>query len=694
MAFENLFEVLAELPVAVIADDVTLSVLSGVVTILSSDTGSGKTLFESAHLADHSDEQVVVFVPRRFLAVNAAETVAELSGCEIGQEVGYAVGSQAGDRSCWSPETKLVFVTNGYALASGLINTATTFILDEVHETSMDLSIVRALLYRRMANGEKIKVLEMSATMNIARQAAYWRPVAKTATFEADGKTFDCEVRHRPAGRIEEEVMGLIEEGRRGILVFRPGVGEVKEMAEEIAKLAEKSGQTVEVAMIYGDMGYAERKSAVAAPKLGVVKVLVGTNVVESGANITWLDAGVSCGTGKENSVRPGTGATYLELVDLLRWRLSQQEGRVKRFCSGVFVLCSPKSFETREQATRPEIERLALTELVMHCATLGLRAHDLTFDYTPNPDKVVEAEVKLQRLGLIDADCMLTEAGKEISGLPIGPETGAMLWHAHQLGCLAAALPLAAVIEVGGLRKESRYSHNLNSSSDHLDALLAFRKAYLSHGKERREVNEGYNISFKRFEAASELLHDLERRLDLDADFDFNSIEAELRRVILAGSLDKLYRVGGYRGGVNSIKDRFASYSIGNGSVVSQYGNTLVIGDLRVITPKDKFKSPFTVLEKVTAVSLEDLKKVAKFRPEILVEQREPNVGWGGRSSGDYINLLLFGEHLVDQMLVHETIHMEREVEPDPFSGPPSVAEMSTGSLGDLLDAVLQARR
>jgi HrpA-like RNA helicase len=488
--------------------------------------------------------------------------------------------------------------------------------------------------------------------------------------------------------------MQLIEEGRRGILVFRPGVGEVKETAEAIEELAKKADRDVEITQIYGDMGYAERKSAVATTKPGVVKVLVGTNVVESGANIPWLDAGVSCGTGKENSVRPGTGATYLELVDLPRWRLSQQEGRVKRFCPGVFVLCAQKSFELREQATRPEIERLALTELVMHCATLGLRAHELTFDYTPNPDKVVEAEVKLQRLGLIDADCMLTEAGKEISGLPIGPETGAMLWHAHQLGCLEAALPLAAVVEVGGLRKESRYSHFLNSSSDHLDAMLAFRKAYLAHGKERREVNEGHNISFKRFEAASELLHDLERRLDIDASFDFNHLESELRQVILAGSLEKLYRSGGYRGGVSSIKDHFASYSIGNGSVVSQYGSTLVIGDLRVITPKDKFKSPFTVLEKVTSVSLVDLKKVAKHRPEILVERREPNVGWGGRSSGDYVNLLLFGEHLVDQMLVHETIHIEREVEPESSPIPSSVSEMPTGSLGDILGAVLQARR
>ncbi len=695
MTFENLFSTLRDLPVATIADEVTLSVMSGAVTILSSDTGSGKTLYETTHLASHVDEQVVVLVPRRFLAVNAAETVAELSGCEIGQEVGYAVGSQAGDRSKWSEATKLVFATNGYALASGLINTAMIFVLDEVHETSMDLSIVRALLYRRMAQGEPIRVLEMSATMNVTRQAAYWDAVATTATFETDGKTFDCECRHRPAGRIEEEVMSLIEEGRRGILVFRPGVGEVNETAEAIAALVKKSGRDVEIAQIYGDMGYTERKSAVAAPKSGVVKVLIGTNVVESGANIPWLDAGVSCGTGKENSVRPGTGATYLELVDLPRWRLSQQEGRVKRFCSGIFVLCSPKSFEAREQATRPEIERLALTELVMHCAGFGLRTHELTFDYAPNPDKVQEAELQLQRLGLIDKNCQLTEAGKGTVGMPIGPETGAMLWHAHQIGCLAAALPLAAVIEVGGLRKDTRYSHFLHEESDHLDALLAFRKAFFVYGKERREVIEGNNISFKRFEAASDLLRDLERRFNVDADFDFNHLEKELRQVILAGSLDKLFTQSGFRGQVALIKSRYMTYSVGQGSVANgRLSGGLVAGDLRVITPRDRFKSPFTILEKVTAFGPHDLKAVTEFRPDILVEQRVPYEDWRGRSSGYYVNRLLFGEYLIDQMLVHETVHVEREVEQDSIPVRPMTNEIPLGSLGDLLNAAMQTGR
>lgn len=687
--FENLFKRLEDLPVAAIADDVTLSVMSGDVTILSSDTGSGKTLYQTVHLAEHLDEQVIVLVPRRFLAVNAAETVAELAECEVGTAVGYAVGSQSGDRSCWSDETKLVFATNGYALASGLILTATTIVLDEVHESSMDLSIIRAILYRRMEHGEKIRVLEMSATMNTARQAEYWSNVAKTKIFDVDGKTFDCELRHRPAGRIEEEVMALIAEGKRGILVFRPGVGEVQETAEAVIALAAAAKIQVEVAQIYGEMNYSERRSAVAVPAEGFVKVLIGTNVVESGANITWLDAAVSCGTGKENSVRPETGATYLQLVDLPRWRLSQQEGRIKRFCPGVFVLCSPKSFAERQQATRPEIERLALTELVMHCAGFGLRTHELTFDYAPHPVKVLEAESKLQHLGLIDNDCQLTEAGKEIVGLPVGPETGAMLWYAHQIGCLGAALPLAAVIEIGGLRKDNRHSHFLNYKSDHLDSLLAFRKAYTVSGKERREVLEGHNISFKRFEAISELLHDLERRIDTTADFDFNHLEAQLRQIILAGSLEKLFTADGFRGQVSSIKSRFSTYSVGQGSVVFGLSSSaLVAGDLRVITPRDTFKSPFTVLEKVTAFDPEDLRAVARVRPEILVEQVVPNEDWRGRVTGNVTNQLLFGEYLVGQIHVHDTVHIGRDPEAIP------VSRSTDPSLGDLLGLAISARQ
>ncbi len=619
--FEKLFERFSELPVSKVAEDVTSSVLSGKVTTLSSDTGSGKTLYQSNHLASRLDEQVFVLVPRRFLAENAAETVAEIAGYKLGDEVGYAVGSQSGDVSCWNRDTRTVFATNGYALASGIVMTATTFVLDEVHEMSMDLSIIRALLHRRIAQGESIRILEMSATMDTKHQAVYWGAIAKTKLFEVEGKTFDCELRYKPAGTVEIEVMNLIEEGRRGILVFRPGVGEVQETARHIERLAKLAKLDVEVTQIYGEMDYHERSKAVSAPEAGKVKVLIGTNVVESGANIPWLDAGVSCGKGKENSVRTETGATFLELVDLPQWRLSQQEGRVKRFQPGIFVLCSQKSFAERELATRPEIERLALTELVMHCATLGVRTHELTFDYAPNPEKLTEAETKLQRLGLFDQECQLTQAGRFVAGLPVGPETGAMLWHAKLLGCLGAMLPLAAVIEVGGLRRNPRRSHGLDTTSDYLDAVLAFRLMYFAKKKRSFGAPEGRNISLRRSLAASDIMHDLEHRLETRADFEFDGLGHDMSQAILAGSLDKLFRSSGLTRQFVSLKNREQKFAVGQGSVVSERSDlAYVAGDLRIITPTDETKPPFTMIEKVTMFSVDDLSEFLSSRPEISV--------------------------------------------------------------------------
>ena len=92
--FEALYnDKLKDLPVNEISDAVMDSVDNNV-TIISSPTGSGKTLTIPAKLADKipDNERVVVLVPRKFLAINAAETVSELSGGTLGEEVGYAVG--------------------------------------------------------------------------------------------------------------------------------------------------------------------------------------------------------------------------------------------------------------------------------------------------------------------------------------------------------------------------------------------------------------------------------------------------------------------------------------------------------------------------------------------------------------------------------------------------------------------------
>ena len=153
--------------------------------------------------------------------------------------------------------------------------------------------------------------------------------------------------------------------------------------------------------------------------------------------------------------------------------------------------------------------------------------------------------------------------------------------------------------------------------------------------------------------------------------------------------ALPILFTQNNFRGQVASVKSRFLQYSVGQGSVVfGRFGSsTLVAGDLRVITPRDTFKSPFTVLEKVTGFEPEDLSIVARTRPEILVERKVPNEDWLGRPNGHVMNQLLFGEYQVGQILVQETLHIHREREATP------VSDNDGPSLGDILGAALKAR-
>jgi HrpA-like RNA helicase len=691
--FERLYVALSQLPVADIADDVSKSVTEGFVVVVSSATGSGKTLYTTCKLADEAGEQVVVCVPRRYLAENAAEIICELSGLTLGEEVGYAVGKQSGEQSRMSARTRLLFVTYGYAISSGLVNRAKYIINDEVHEASMDMSIVRALLHRRLKNCEDVKLMEMSATIDPIKQAGYYNDQVPTKIYQIDGRTFPCEYLEVPVGGgiilqdegeepdpeeaihdfaemkalesateavVAQQVVNLIaDRGRKGVLVFRPGVGEVEATAEAIKQLAKRALRkqmkalrlkikkenneilqeeldalldkartesplsSVEIATIYGEMDYATRKAAVAPPQDGHVKVLVGTNVVESGVNISWLDGGVTCGTGKQMVVRE-SGALSLELVALSKWRVQQQEGRVKRFCPGIFVLCSDVPFDSRMEQTSPEIDRLPLTELVMHCASFGIRADELTFDYSPDGEKIKEAEKKLQALGLIDQAYCLTASGKWVTKLPVSSETGAMLWHAKRIGVLGAAVVLACVMEVGGVRKDYRFEHNYSHTGDWFDEMIAFDNAMEAKGgAERNALMEERNISYKRFIAAKEFESDLVDRLegeDFSASWDDEGMESHLRQCLIAGYVNQLFS---FRTEMAYTVNN-AGYRIGNSSVVKFVETPFLLGSLRKITPRNG-NSPFTILEKVTMISLDDVMAFAQFRPELLSTYDDP---------------------------------------------------------------------
>ena len=502
---------LRALPVAPAAAEVVASVLAGKVTVLAAPTGSGKSMIVPAMLADAVQEQVVVLVPRRILAIDAATNVAQLAGTALGAEVGYAIGERSGEKSQFSETTKLLFVTYGYAISSGLVNRAMNIVLDEVHEAEQDISLARAILYERRQAEADVRLLEMSATINANRQAGYWSSIAQTAVHMVDSQGLVCEERWQKPGEdvvsVEQMAVDLLtREHRNGVAIFRPGIKEIERTVETLgALLKAQRVPNVEVVQLYKGTPADERVNACAAPKPGWKKIIVATNTIESGINLRWLDAGISDGIGKIPYTRHDTGAYALVAEQLPQWRVVQQRGRINRdpaatgFASGIFILHSLMDMRARPQQGVPELERCSLMRFAFRAAGLGYRPDCLHVDADVKPDRWREALEELMRLDLVDAHWTLTRDGEYIARLPVAPETGAILCEARRMDTAAVqsddavlkkrpkllpeVIVLAVLIEQDGLRKDRRRGHGLEGNSDiHGGSdLLDGLKAYLS---------------------------------------------------------------------------------------------------------------------------------------------------------------------------------------------------------------------
>lgn len=556
--FAKVAEVLKDLPVAKNISEVVSDAAQGNATILTAETGSGKTLLGSAKFADSVDDQVVVLVPRRYLAINAAETIANLGGLDLGKEVGFAVGEQAGDQSQFSKETKLLFVTYGYALSSGLIKTAKNIVADEVHEAGVDTSLARAVLHKRMESEPDLNVMEMSATVNAAKQAEYYADVRPTKTFHSEGKAFPCEFKHvkpnqelakpgeengnalqedeidKPTREIATMVADLIEgkyplehtkkKNREGIAIFRPGVKEVGTMVAAVEEECLKRGlNNVEVASIFGEMEVEEREGAVKAPAAGNVKVLIGTNVIESGVNIPWLDTGISDGTTKV----PYYHSTFANNIEELRktelpqWRIIQQEGRVKRFQDGVFILHSNIGMDERPEQQAAEITRVSPKAMLLHCANMGLDPKELKFDAQINKSHLLKAKSDLQRLDMLDSDGQLTDKGQFAVRLPVGPEAASVLYAAvgrQNPDIMPTAIEMSAIMSIKQLRADYKVGFGMSTKSETLDDLYAYQKiahnSALENDVQRKDACQAIGMSWKGFKEVDWLVKELRARL------------------------------------------------------------------------------------------------------------------------------------------------------------------------------------
>lgn len=573
-------------------DDVLPAVVGAVrargVCVLVAPPGAGKTTRVPGALLDAGvvTGEIVVLQPRRLAARMAAARVASERKGELGGEVGYEVRF---DRRV-SAATRIRFVTEGVLtrrlLADPELRGVGCVVIDEFHERHLDGDLALALVERLRAKRPELHLIVMSATLDAEPVAAFLRdaPIVRS-----EGRTFPVTIEHQeqPDDRklgpqVSAAVRRLAQDKLDGdILVFLPGSGEIRRVAEDIADAA--AIHDLLVLPLHGDLTADEQDAAVRPSSKR--KVILATNVAETSVTIDGVVAVIDSGLARIARHSPWSGIASLQVEPVSRASCAQRAGRAGRTRPGrVLRLYTKHDHDMRRAYEVPEIGRtdLAGAALELHGAGLAGLTGLRWFEPPPEP-AVAAAEALLVRLGAVTAATnasgaagasvavansasaaatnsastaaapnrggptapgTITALGRRMLKFPVHPRLARLVCEAEGRGAGEEACMIAALVGARELRLERRGPQGhakVSSPSDlieDLDALLDARQHGMRADRLRRD---GLDISTAH--AVDRVAKQLERLVDRGKAkrLDDDTLDRELQIAILTAFPDRV---------------------------------------------------------------------------------------------------------------------------------------------------------
>ena len=514
--------------------------------VLRAPAGAGKTTRVPPAILDAGlagAGQVVMIEPRRVAARAAARRIASERGGDVGDETGYVVrfDRRAGSR------TRIVAVTEGVLLRrlqdDPFLEGVGAVLFDEFHERTLaaDLALAMCRRVQRESRAD-LRLVAMSATIDAAPVAAF----LDAPVVESNGFLHSVEVRHLP----QPDVRRLPEKTADGIrralaatpgdvLVFLPGVGEIRSTGALLADAARREG--FDVVELFGDLPPEKQDAALrAGPRR---RVVLATNVAESSVTVEGVTAVVDAGLARVMRHDPSVGMDRLVLERIANSSVVQRTGRAGRVAPGVCLrLWTVNEERAFPDELPPEVRRVDLAGSVLELLAWGERdVAAFPWFEAPEPARLASAADLLDRLGATHAG-RLTEVGAAMARMPVHPRLARLIVEGHRLGRTAEAAFAAALlaerdpIRVEGRRRSARH-HSESDVLDRLDAIANWDRG----GSRVSEVGEIHAASAQFvLRASDDLLRTAEDALGRSPPAEVDADEAVLRAV-LAGFPDRL---------------------------------------------------------------------------------------------------------------------------------------------------------
>lgn len=425
--------------------------------------------------------------------------------------VGYSIRLE----SHTSAQTRLVYATTGIVLrmlenVDGL-GDITHLVIDEVHERSIDTDFLLILLRSLLLRKPGLKVVLMSATVDAHKFSNYLdgapiidvpgRTFPVQAKFLEDAIEFTGHTNDDASTAVDDDEVDFAEpdaasktdnkqltgyskrtlntlakydeyridyslitkliqrvaydahyhQFSKAILIFLPGISEIRQL-NDILTSDPAFRDHWRVHPLHSSFSSEDQQSAFEIPPPGIRKIVLATNIAETGITIPDVTCVIDTGKHKEMRFDEKRQMSRLILSFIARANAKQRRGRAGRVQEGLcfHLFTKHRHDELMADNQTPEMLRLSLQDLVMRVKVckLGGIEHALSSALDPPSTRNIRRAID----ALIEVDALttseeLTPLGQQLAKLPLDAQLGKLIVLASIFGCLDFALTAAATL-------------------------------------------------------------------------------------------------------------------------------------------------------------------------------------------------------------------------------------------------------
>ncbi|MEK9876136.1 MAG: helicase-related protein, partial [Betaproteobacteria bacterium] len=377
-----------DLPVSALADEIEGLIAANQVVIISGETGSGKTTQIPKilmKLGRGSRGQIVHTQPRRIAARSVANRLAQETGTELGDIIGYQV--RFNDRS--SSENLIKVVTDGILIAETqtdrFLSAYDSIIIDEAHERNLNIDFLFGYLKNILPKRPELKIVITSATIDAEKFSKHFNdaPVIKVS-----GRLYPVDILYedsltKEGEQLPVEEYGLVtmalrriseHKGSGDVLVFLPGEREIRQVDTVIRKdfLRGSVDKNWEILTLFSRLSVREQNKVFGPSHKR--RIILSTNVAETSLTIPRIQFVIDSGEARLKRYSYRNKVEMLQVERISKAAADQRAGRAGRLMHGVcFRLYSLEDFQKRSEFTDPEILRSSLASVILRMQYLRL---------------------------------------------------------------------------------------------------------------------------------------------------------------------------------------------------------------------------------------------------------------------------------------------------------------------------------